>query len=132
MTEFPTLSEMGINRFDEITHYALRQDGKARDILKIYYKRKKGSVLPERKTFKFGRSAKMVADDSAPNGAVEVYEISPFLLKAVHELDKLVDQHHSTEDKLKLMKKRVEQLEKDVKFATDEILDLIKEIRKES
>ncbi len=131
MSEFPTLSEMGINRFDEITHYALRQDGKSRDLLKIYYKRKKGSVLPERKAFKFGRSAKMVANDESPNGAIEVFEISPFLLKAVSELDRLVDQHHSADDKLKIMKKRVEQLEKDVKFATDEILALIKEIKKD-
>ena len=132
MSEFPTLSEMGISRCNEITHYALRQDGKSRDILKIFYKRKKGSVLPERKTFKFGRSAKMMPDSEAPNGSIEIFEISPFLLKAVSELDKLVDEHKSNSDKLKLMMKHVEQLEKDVKFATGEIKALIKAIQKDS
>jgi len=131
MQEFPTLSEMGISRFHEITHYALRQDGKSRDILRIYYKRKKGSVLPERKTFKFGRSAKMIADSTAKSGSVEVFEISPFLLKAVSELDKIVDGHHSTTEKLKVVLKHVKQLEREVNFATTEIEALIKEIQKE-
>jgi len=130
MSEFPTLSEMGISRCHEITHYVLRPDGKARDILRIFYKRKKGSVLPERKTFKFGRSAKMVADSNSRTGS-EVFEISPFLLKAVSELDKLVDENHSNSDKLKAMLKHVEQLEKDMKFATGEIKELIKSIQKD-
>lgn len=128
MSEYPTLSEMDINRCEEITRYSLRQDGKSRDILKIYYKRKKGSVLPERKTFKFGRSAKMVADDSAVNGSIEIFEISPFLLKAIAELDTIVDQHESDKDKIKLMIKRVEQLEHDVSFATHELKILLKSL----
>jgi len=131
MSEYKTLAEMGIKRCDEITHYSLRQDGKSRDILKIYYKRKKGSVLPERKTFKFGRSAKMVSDDASKTGSVEIYEISPFLLKAVGELDKIVDQHQSDKDKVQLMIKRVEQLEKDVSFATHELRILLKSLQKE-
>ncbi len=131
MSEFATLSEMGIKRCDEITHYSLRQDGKSRDILKIYYKRKKGSVLPERKTFKFGRSAKMVADASTKTGSIEVFEISPFLLKAIAELDRIVDQHQSDKDKVKLMIKRLEQLEKDVSFATHEIKSILKSLSKE-
>lgn len=131
MSDNPTLAEMGIKRCNEITHYSLRQDGKSRDILKIYYKRKKGSVLPERKTFKFGRSAKMVADDSAKSGSVEIFEISPFLLKAVAELDNIVDQNESDKDKIKLTIQRIEQLEKDVVFATNEIKDLLKLIKKD-
>lgn len=131
MKEFPTLLEMGINRCKEITHYSLRQDGKSRDILKVYYKRKKGSVLPERKTFKFGRSSKMLADDAAKSGSTEVYEISPFLLKAVAELDVIVDLHESDIDNVKLILKRIEQLEKDVNFATHELKSLVKSLKKE-
>ena len=131
MSEYTTLAEMGIKRCNEITHYSLRQDGKSRDILKIYYKRKKGSVLPERKTFKFGRSAKMVADDTSKTGSKEIYEISPFLLKAVAELDQIVDEHQSDKDKVKLMIKRVEQLEKDVSFATHELKTLLSSLKKE-
>ncbi len=131
MNEFPTLDEMDISRTQEITHYSLRQDGKARDILRIYYKRKKGSVLPERKTFKFGRSAKMVRDDSSPSGGSEVYEISPFLQKAVAELDSIVDKRNKEINTSKLLIARIEQLEKDVTAATSEIKALVKELEKE-
>ncbi|HIO97741.1 MAG TPA: DUF3461 family protein [Leucothrix sp.] len=130
MNNFPTLEEMDISRFNEITHYSLRADGKSRDVLKVFYKRKKGSVLPERKTFKFGRSAKMVKDDSSPSGGVEVYEISPFLQKAVTELDSLVNKHNADINTGKLIINRIEQLEKDVKAATYELKELVKELDK--
>ena len=130
MNDFPTLEEMDISRFNEITHYSLRADGKSRDILKIFYKRKKGSVLPERKTFKFGRSAKMVKDDASPSGGVEVYEISPFLQKAVTELDSLVNERNTGVNTSKLIINRIEQLEKDVKAATHDLKELVKELDK--
>jgi len=128
MNNFPTLDEMGISRTNEIKHYTLRQDGKSHDTLRIYYKRKKGSVLPERKTFKFGRSAKMVKDDSSPSGGVEVFEISPFLQKAVAELDTIVNKRNKDMDTSKLLIARIEQLEKDITAATGELKALVKEI----
>ena len=130
MNNFPTLEEMDISRFNEITHYSLRADGKSRDVLKVFCKRKKGSVLPERETFKFCRSAKMVKDDSSPSGGVEVYEISPFLQKAVTELDSLVNKHNADINTGKLIINRIEQLEKDVKAATYELKELVKELDK--
>lgn len=132
MSDFPTLTEMGICCPDEITHYALSQSAKDKDSLKIFYKRKKGSFLPHRKVFKFGRSAKMVADKNAKAGSIEVFEISPFLQKAVAELDSLVDKHHDDADLTKLLLKRVEQLEKEVTDTTSEIRSLIKALEKSS
>ena len=129
MSNFPALSEMDISRFDEISHYTLRQDRKDRDVLRIYYKRKKGSFLPDRKTFRFGRAAKMIAEDSAPNGSIEVFEISPHVLKVTAELDSIVKQHHSGEDQLKLLLRRVDQLETEVQGATEEIRAIIKSLK---
>jgi len=128
MSDFPTLTEMGIHYPEEITHYALTQSAKNKDTLKIFYKRKKGSFLPHRKTFKFGRSAKMVADKNSTSGSIEVYEISPFLQKAVAELDTLVNKHHHDTDLTKLLLKRVEQLEKEVMDTTSEIKRIIKSL----
>lgn len=130
MSNFPTLTEMGICCPDEITHYALSQSAKNKDSLKIFYKRKKGSFLPHRKTFKFGRSAKMVADKNAKSGSTEIYEISPFLQKAVAELDSLVNEHDNDIDITKLLLKRVDQLEKEVMESTDEIRSIIKLLEK--
>lgn len=130
MSDFPTLTEMGICCPDEITHYALSQSAKDKDSLRIFYKRKKGSFLPHRKTFKFGRSAKMVADKNAKSGSIEVFEISPFLQKAVAELDSLVNKHDNDVDLTKLLLKRVDQLEKGVMESTSEIRSIIKLLEK--
>ena len=128
MSDFPTLTKMGICCPDEITHYALSQSAKNKDTLRIFYKRKKGSFLPHRKTFKFGRSAKMVADKSANGGSKEIFEISPFLQKAVAELDSLVSKHDHDVDLTKLLLARVDQLEKQVIESTSEIRSIIKKL----
>ena len=129
MSDYPTLEEMDISRFHEIKHYSLRSDGKSRDILKVFYKRKKGSVLPERKTFKFGRSAKMVKDNSSSTGGVEVYEISPFLQKALEELDSLVKEHDNSVHNHEIILDRLNHLEKDMKAATSELKEMVKSLK---
>lgn len=125
MADFPTLSEMGVKRCDEISHYSLRQVGKDRDVLKIFYQRKKGSVLPERKTFKFGRSIKGSRGTGNPNQISEVHEISPFLLNAIKELDLIVKKKHESNNNAELLLQRIEQLEKELRFATEEMKIII-------
>lgn len=87
---YPALEEMGITRAHQISTYTLRPDGAEKDVLKIRYKRAKGSLLPESRTYKFGRSLKTVIADGGTSRMEHTYEISPFLLKAVSELDTLV------------------------------------------
>lgn len=87
---YPALEEMGITRAHQISHYTLRPDGAEKDVLKIRYKRAKGSLLPESRTYKFGRSLKTIIADGGSSRMEHTYEISPFLLKAVSELDSLV------------------------------------------
>ncbi len=89
--QYPALSEMGIIRPQEISHYSLRQDGADKDVLRIIYNRAKGSLLPYSRKYKFGRSQKTVVADGGSSRMAHTYEISPFLLKAVAELDKLVE-----------------------------------------
>ncbi len=129
MSDFPALTDMGIKGFDEIAHYSLQQDRKDRDTLKIIYKRKKGSLLPHRKVFKFGRASKMIKDDNSPNGSKEVFDISPFLQKVVAELDSLVDKQQDDTDKVKHLLKRVDQLEQDVVYASKEIKSILKTLQ---
>ncbi len=95
---YDALSEMGITRFHEISHYTLRQEGPSRDILKVHYKRAKGSLLPESRKYKFGRSIKTVVADGGTSRMEDTYEISPFLLRAVSELDQLVAETDATVD----------------------------------
>lgn len=89
---FPTLADMGVTRPTEISSYKLRSNGKKNDVLKIRYKREKGSFLPHSRTYKFGRSLKAVVADGGTARIENTYEISPLLLRAVAELDSLVQQ----------------------------------------
>ncbi|NND92227.1 MAG: DUF3461 family protein [Granulosicoccus sp.] len=90
LASYPALAEMGIVRFHEIAHYSLRQDGADKDVLRINYKRAKGSLLPYSRKYKFGRAQKTVLADGGTSRMEQTYEISPFLLKAVAELDSLI------------------------------------------
>jgi len=87
---WPTLADMGITRFHEVSHYTLRKDGEDKDVLKVSYKRQKGSLLPESRKYRFGRSMKTIVADGGTARLEHSYEISPYLLGAIAELDRLV------------------------------------------
>ncbi len=91
MAKYEALTEMGIQNPEEIIKYTSRQEGHG-DVLKIYYKRRKGSFLPSSRKYKFGRANKSILADGGTQKYEDVYEISPFLLKAVVELDLIVKQ----------------------------------------
>jgi len=128
MSDYPVLSEMGVKGFNEIRRYTVLQDQKDRDTLRISYKRKKGSMLPKRKTFRFGRSSKMINDSSAPGGHIEVYEISPFLQKVMLELDSIIGTSFDEKDKIKALLRQVDQLEQETKFITAEMKAILKDL----
>ena len=90
LDNYPSLAEMGIIHFHEISNYTLRQEGPDKDVLRVIYKRAKGSFLPFSRKYKFGRSQKTVIADGGTARMATSYIISPFLLKAVSELDTLV------------------------------------------
>lgn len=127
MSNYPSLTEMDISGFDEIKRYTVIQDKKDRDILRISYKRKKGSMLPKRKTFRFGRSAKTIKDSSTHNGMKETFEISPFLLKVMLELDSIIGTSHKEKDKVKALIEHIEQLEREMKFIAVQMKEILKE-----
>ncbi len=126
MSNYPGLTEMGVVGFDEITQYTVQQDKKDRDTLRISYKRKKGSMLPKRKTFRFGRSAKMINDEQ---GTVEIFEFSPFLHKVMLELDSIIGTSHEDKDKVEALLEHINQLERETMFATAQMRTLLKEIK---
>lgn len=129
MSDYPALTEMDISGFDEIKRYTVIQDRKDRDILRISYKRKKGSMLPKRKTFRFGRSARMLNDSSAQNGMTESFEISPFLQKVMLELDSIIGTGHEEKDKVKALVEHIDQLEREMMFATAQMREILKDLK---
>ncbi|WP_260293390.1 DUF3461 family protein [Sedimenticola hydrogenitrophicus] len=94
---YETLQELGVTDLDQIERYTLRQEGDE-DILKIYFKRKKGELFAHSMKFRHGRAKKMVQVDSGTHKYKEVSEISPTMLKLAGELDQLVNHEESVAD----------------------------------
>lgn len=113
MPTYPTLTEMGINNPGEIERFSLNTVNNT-DILRIVYKRKKGSLLPASKRFRFGRATKTIITDSGTRKTEVVHEISPFVLKAVTELEQIIKSKGSTVVQAKLLKEEVQRLHEEV------------------
>ena len=126
MNHYPTLTEMGITSISDIVKYTLRQEGEE-DVLKIYFRREKGSLLPKSKKFTFGRHIKTVRVDSSRDKYQEVSEMSPYLLKAIDELHDLVTHEHEVEDLRTRLLEDVEHLEK---VMLSKLADLRRDIEK--
>lgn len=90
MSSTDTLSQMGIENPQEIARYSLRQRSPREDVLKIFYERAKGSLLPVSRTYRFGRAIRTSVSDSGAARFDETFEVSPVLLAAVTELDALL------------------------------------------
>ena len=124
MSRFPTLSEMGIANPGEIERYSLNTINHV-DVLRIIYKRHKNSFLPTSKRFEFGRSSKTIMADSGTQTTDIVHDISPFLLKALHELDQLIDTKKSNVEHAKLVKEELQRLHQEMSSRLSYIESLI-------
>ena len=127
MSTFPTLTEMGINNPGEIERYSLNTTNNI-DVLRIVYKRHKGSFLPTSKRFEFGRSSKTVMADSGTQKTEIVHVISPFLQKAMKELDSIISAKKSTIEQAMLVKQELQRLHQDMASRLVYIESLIDEL----
>ena len=89
MSDYPTLNKMGIKSVERVVKYTLRHQGDT-DVLKIYYKRPKGSLLSRSKKFTFVRGRSGVPLEVRNSKAFENMDrISPQLVLALEELKQL-------------------------------------------
>lgn len=90
---YPTLDSMGITSTENIEKFTLRYEN-GQDVLKVYYRREKGSLLPKSKKFKFGRSTKTVLADGGQQTYRQVQEPSLIVVRALEELENIVGKQH--------------------------------------
>ena len=109
---YPALTEMGITNPEEIQRYSLQTINNV-DILRIVYKRKKGTLRASSKKFRFGRSQKMVVSDGGKNRTELVHEISPFVIRATDELREIVKGKHSREEQIAIIMDEINRLEEE-------------------
>ncbi|CAJ2375727.1 MAG: DUF3461 family protein [Gammaproteobacteria bacterium] len=124
---YPTLTEMGINNPGEIERFSLNTINNT-DILRIVYKRKKGSLLPASKRFRFGRASRSVIADSGTRKTEIIHEISPFVQKAVAELEQLLAAKKKGKVQASLVKEELKRLHEEVASRTKYIESLLDEM----
>lgn len=127
MSNYPTLTEMGIQNPDQIVRYSTHLHNNV-DHLRIIYKRKSGSLLPVTRRYQFGRASKMVATDSGTNTYETVYEISPFLLKAFDELDQIINKQHDDACTKQLIEEEIQRIESEMNAHINHLKDLVKRL----
>ncbi len=121
---YKTLESMGITSFDDIERFTLRSENSF-DVLKVYYRREKGSLLPKSKKFKFGRVNKTVLTDGGQQTYREVNEPSLTVLSAVEELTLLVGKHKELKITKEELVKELDHLERVVSDKMAELKEKI-------
>ncbi|MEH6627748.1 MAG: DUF3461 family protein [Motiliproteus sp.] len=88
MSEYNTLSQMGLTDTGSISHYNLSNEDR-QEVLKIYFKRSRGSSLSHSSSFYFDRNSMVSADHEAMRLNHKNSGSDPVLVAAIDELNSL-------------------------------------------
>lgn len=125
MSQYSTLSSMGVQNPMQIIGYTLTQPRPDRDILRIRYERPKGSFLPVVRSYTFGRSQRTQVSNGALSQTELVYEVSPILSKAILELDSIVQSKQDrSELKLQILSE-IERLQEEFNAELNSLKQLV-------
>ena len=127
MAKYPALTEMGVKNPEQIARFAMYMVNN-KDILRIIYDRKAGSILPVSKKYSFPRVKKSTLVDSGTRKTEVIFESTPTFRNALSELEKIVSARKSTGDIGKLIAEEVRLLEEEVAARTDYIKKLVASI----
>ena len=125
--QYETLKDMGIDDVHDIEKYTSRIEGDM-DILKIYFHRHQGEWFAKSKKFKFKRVHKNVPVKEGLVPYRATTEPSPYYLRAVAELDSLVTEEKTTQNKKEVLLEELEHLEKVVARKIEDIRRQIDEM----
>ena len=124
MSDYPTLNEMGILNPSEIDRYSLQTVNNI-DILRIVYRRKKNSLLPASKRFRFPRTEKMSFGRGDMRSTQVFYEVSPVVHKAMAELDQIVRGRRDRAQQLEVIRDELQRLQEETSTRISYINHLI-------
>ena len=128
MSDFPTLTEMGIKNPNQIARYTLHEWNNT-DHLRIVYNRQKGSLLPGTRKYKFSRVRRSIMIDSGTRQMETVHESTQVLRTAIDELDKLLARRDSVEGMKAVMMEEIVQLEEEMHERIAYIKSMLEDIR---
>ena len=124
MSDYPPLNEMGILNPTEIDRYSLQTVNNI-DILRVVYRRKKNSLLPASKRFRFPRTEKMSLGRGDMRSTQVFYEVSPVVHKAMAELDKIVKGRRDRAQQLEVIRDELQRLQEETSTRIGYINSLI-------
>ena len=115
---------MGVQNPGQIEKFAVYTVGKT-DVLRIIYDRKKGSLLPVSRRYKFPQLKKSVMVDSGTRQTQVVYESTPAFREALHELEELKLMREKGLDLAAMIREELKHLEEDIALRTQYIRSLV-------
>jgi len=127
MKNYPRLKEMGILNPQEIEKFSVYTT-ETLDVLRIIYARKKGSLLPVSKNFKFSRVKQSVVVNSGTRQTEVISESNSAFREALGELEDLKMEKSAAVDLSELISEEVRLLEEDMKLRIEYIKSLVKRV----
>jgi len=124
MSDYPRLTDMGIQHPEEIEKFAVYTVGNT-DVLRIIYDRKKGSLLPVSRRYKFPQVKKSVLVDSGTRQTEVLYESTPAFREALHELEQLKSVREKGINLTEMIREELKHLEEDIALRTQYIHSLV-------
>jgi hypothetical protein len=124
MSDYPRLTEMGIQHPDEIEKFAVYTVGKT-DVLRVIYDRKKGSLLPISRRYKFPQVKESVMVDSGTRQTETLFKSTPAFREALHELEQLKSIREKGQDLAAMIRDELKHLEEDIALRTQYIQSLV-------
>ena len=124
MSKYPKLTEMGVQHPEEIEKFAVYTIGHT-DVLRIIYDRKKGSLLPVSRRYKFQQLKESVLVDSGTRQTETLYKSTPAFREALHELEQLKLTRAKGQDVAAMIREEVKHLEEDIALRTQYIQSLV-------
>ncbi len=124
MKKHTNLIEMGVVNPKQIARFTVHEADNV-DVLRVIYSRKKGSILPVSKTFKFPRIKKSVLVDGGTRQTQIVYESAPVFANAIIELDEIIEKNSNVDELNQILEDEILQLEAEVTSRIDYIKMLI-------
>lgn len=124
MSDYPQLTEMGIQNPTQIRSYMVNSIARV-DVLRIIYKRKEGSLLPASRSYEFPRVQRTVKNSK---GADEVVlETAPTLRKAITELQELMKAREVKPELAESLLEEIESLEQEIAWRIEHIKETLKD-----
>jgi len=127
MSNYPKLTEMGIRHPLEIEKFGVYTVGNT-DVLQVTYNRKKGSLLPVIRRYKFPQVKESVVVDSGTRQTEVLFKSTPAFREALHELEALKLARDQGKDLKALLQEEIRLLQEDISLRTDYIQSLIDQL----